>query len=136
MLLDFREIPEARKPNDALAAPAHWDRRDADFVTPLFAVPVDRLREAMVRIAAEEPRTHLVHLDKEASQAQFEQSSKIFKFKDIITVAFEPAEGGSTLAIYSRARLGYYDFGVNRRRVRRWLAALEAQLQPAERSET
>ena len=32
--------------------------------------------------------------------------------------------GGSALAIYSRARYGIRDFGVNQKRVERWLAAL------------
>jgi len=128
MLLDFQQIPVSRKPNDALAVPAHWARRDADFQTPVFDVSVERLREAVVKIASGEPRTHLVHLDKEASQAEFEQTTRWLRFRDVITVAFEAVDGGAGLAIYSRARVGYYDFGVNRRRVRRWLDALEAAL--------
>lgn len=131
MLLDFSTIPTSRKPNDALAVPASWSRRDADFESPVFDVSVQRLREAVVKIAAAEPRTNLLHLDREASQAQFEQSSRLFGFRDLITVAFEAVDGHATLAIYSRARSGYYDFGVNRRRVRRWLAALRAELADA-----
>ncbi len=46
-------------------------------------------------------------------------------------MAFEAVDGRATLAIYSHARSGYYDFGVNRRRVRRWLAALRAELADA-----
>lgn len=128
MLLDFTQIPTLRRPNDALAVPSSWTRRDADFASPQFEVPVDRLREAVVNVAAEEPRTNLVHLDREASQAEFEQRWRLPGFRDVITVAFEAADGGATLAIYSRARRGYYDFGVNRRRVRRWLQALQAEL--------
>jgi uncharacterized protein (DUF1499 family) len=39
-----------------------------------------------------------------------------------------PAGEGSTLAIYSRSLIGRSDLGVNRARVTRWLAALEASL--------
>jgi uncharacterized protein (DUF1499 family) len=40
-------------------------------------------------------------------------------------VQFIPiTETSSTLAVYSRARYGYYDFHVNENRVKKWLAAL------------
>lgn len=129
MLLDFDTIPRRRKPNSALAMPAHSARDDAELECPVFPATVEELRDAVVSIAAREPRTHLLHLDREAMQAEFEQSSKIFRFPDTITVAFEPVDAThATLSIYSRARLGYYDFGVNRRRVRRWLDLLLAKL--------
>lgn len=129
MLLDVSTIPARRRPNACFACPASWARPDADIRTPVFDVSVDRLREAVVAIAAAEPRTNLITLDRDARQAEFEQRSRLFGFPDRITVCFEAIpEGGSTLAIFSRARLGYYDFGVNHRRVRRWLVALGAEL--------
>lgn len=129
MLLDFETIPRTRKPNCALALPAHAGRDDADLKSPTFQATVEQLRDAVVSIAAHEPRTHLLHLDREAMQAEFEQSSKIFRFPDTITVAFEAMDATrATLSIYSRARLGYYDFGVNRKRVRRWLDLLAGKL--------
>ncbi len=125
MLLDFAQIPQRRPPRACLACPAHWGRSDADLTTPVFAVPMEMLRESLVRIAAREPRTHLVALDREARQAAFVQRSRLFRFPDDITVQFDSLESGrATLAIYSRARHGYHDLGVNRRRVRRWLDAL------------
>ena len=36
--------------------------------------------------------------------------------------------GGVALMLSSKARYGMMDFGVNRRRVKRWLTALEARL--------
>ena len=129
MLLDFDRIPARRRPNGCLACPAAWQRADADLTTPVFAVPVARLREAVVAIAARAARTNLMHLDKAAMQAEFEQRSRVFGFPDTITVAFEAVGGdAATLAIYSRARHGIYDFGVNRRRVQGWLAALRDEL--------
>lgn len=129
MLLDFTTIPARRRPNACLACPPSWNRSDADIHTALFSVPVSRLREAVVAIASREPRTHLLSLDREASQAEFEQRSRILGFVDTITVAFEAASNDtSTIAIYSHSRTGYYDLGVNRRRVRRWLAALANEL--------
>jgi len=129
MLLDIEAIPRSRKPNSALALPAHSARDDADLESPVYPVAVEKLRDALVAIASREPRTHLLHLDREAMQAEFEQSSKLFRFPDTITVAFEPVDAErATLAIYSRARFGYYDFGVNRKRVQRWLDLLTDEL--------
>jgi uncharacterized protein (DUF1499 family) len=130
MLLDFDTIPRKRKPNSALALPAHSPRDDADLQSPVFQTTVEQLRDAVVSIAAHEPRTHLLHLDREAMQAEFEQSSRIFRFPDTITVAFEAVDAShASVSIYSRAKLGYYDFGVNRKRVRRWLDLLARKLE-------
>ncbi len=37
-------------------------------------------------------------------------------------------DGRSTAALFSRAGVGYWDLGVNRRRLHDWLAALQARL--------
>lgn len=129
--LDFDRIPTARKPNDALAVPAHWQRWDADFECPVFETSVDRLRETVVKLASVDPRTNLLRLNRGASQAVFEQKSKFLGFRDRIAVVFEALDRGATLAIYSQAQSGYYDFGVNRRRIRRWLDTLRTELDPA-----
>jgi uncharacterized protein (DUF1499 family) len=130
MLLDFDTLPRKRKPNSALALPAHSPRDDAELKSPVFQATVEQLRDAVVSIAAHEPRTHLLHLDREAMQAEFEQSSRIFRFPDTITVAFEAVDAShASVSIYSRAKLGYYDFGVNRKRVQRWLNLLARTLE-------
>jgi uncharacterized protein (DUF1499 family) len=55
--------------------------------------------------------------------------SKAFHFPDFIDVeAVALAPGQTALAIYSRAKYGIRDFGVNRARTERWLAALKAAL--------
>lgn len=129
MLLDFQNLTRTGKPNDALALPSTWDDRDrADLRAPVFRVAPDRLREAVLAIASREPRTVLVHLDEAAQQAEFEQRSALFGFRDTITVGIFGVDGASSLAIYSRSNLGYSDLGVNRRRVRRWLQALGQEL--------
>ena len=48
------------------------------------------------------------------------------RFPDTVDVEVFPAgENQSTLAIYSRSLIGRKDFGVNRARITRWLAALD-----------
>lgn len=51
--------------------------------------------------------------------------SLIFNFPDIIWAQVRPAgAGNSELLLYSRSLYGRSDFGVNRRRVETWLAAV------------
>ena len=52
------------------------------------------------------------------------QRSRVIGFPDAISVSARPDGKGSRLSIWSRSRYGQYDFGVNRARVERWLAAL------------
>jgi uncharacterized protein (DUF1499 family) len=48
------------------------------------------------------------------------------RFPDTIDVEVVPVgDDKSTLAIYSRSLVGRSDFGVNRARIARWMAALE-----------
>ncbi len=52
----------------------------------------------------------------------------VFLFKDDVALAIEPHEEGAALHIRSASRVGYRDFGVNRRRVKRFFAELEKLL--------
>jgi len=80
-------------------------------------------------VALAEPRTTLLAEDRKARQLSLVQKSKTFRFPDFITAEAVPQAGGETaLAIYSRAKYGIRDFGVNRARIERWLAALKREL--------
>ena len=61
-------------------------------------------------------------------QAQWVERSALANFPDIIAAELHAAPGGAGLFLYSRSLFGWSDFGVNRRRVERWLAAFEAAL--------
>ena len=113
MLLDFSKLTLPRWPNHCLAAPASWDGPAGQVTTLDYPVPLKRLREALVAVAAAEPRTNLLRLDKEALQAEFEQRSEVCGVRYRITVAFiERGEGASTLALYSHSQVGLLDLGV------------------------
>lgn len=129
MILDFRRLAPRRTPNRCLATPAAWQRRDADLTTPEFAVSAARLREALDAVMAREPRTRVIGVDEEAGQIEYEQRTRWLGFPDRVTVAIvDLGNGRSSVAIYSRSQKGAWDLGVNRRRVRRWLIALEREL--------
>lgn len=49
-------------------------------------------------------------------------------FRDDVTVRVEPAEGGSRVIVRSRSRVGRSDLGVNARRIRAFLRALDREI--------
>ena len=116
--------------NWALIAPAGKSLPGAARSAPAFSADLDSLRRALRQAAAAEPKTVL--LAEEGGCLRFRARSRLFGFPDHIDVQLlEPEPGRVSLAIFSRARYGLYDFGVNRRRARRWLRAVEAALDHA-----
>ncbi|MDF2690080.1 MAG: hypothetical protein K0Q80_3046, partial [Microvirga sp.] len=51
--------------------------------------------------------------------------TRFMRFPDTVVVqVFDRGEDASTLALYSRSQVGRSDFGVNRRRIERWVARI------------
>jgi len=128
--IDFAMLRRRRRPNDSLAAPEGAAMRAmADLPAPDFPVDAAALADAVRAVALSEPRTELLREDGGRGQMEFRQRSRVFGFPDLVTVQVVPrGEGRSSLFVWSRARYGIRDFGVNRARVRRWLAALAPRL--------
>ena len=115
--LDFKTLRPSRAPNQVLVLPPGFEAA----ATP----------DATSQLAPGAPRPELGRGDGGNGQAAFVARSRIFRFPDRITVAVfaMPGEGErSALAIWSRAVYGRRDFGVNRRRIERWLAKLTETL--------
>ena len=132
-LLDMGQIARPTSPNSALFAPA--DVRPApDVVTPVYEVAAQRLYEAVLVIAAAQPRTFAAATCPARRQAHFVARSAWFNFPDLITAQVdERGPAASTLTLYSRSVYGYSDLGANRRRLDAWLSALPTILmQPTE----
>ena len=122
-------IAELRSPlpgNAALACPPDYCAAAEAIPSPIFAVRWEQLFEYWVDALAEEPRVAAAASDPEQRRFSIIQHSALFRFPDIVTVEFVPLEGDrSSLAVYSRARYGRGDFGVNRKRVLDWLGKLQ-----------
>lgn len=53
--------------------------------------------------------------------------SPVLNFPDIVSAQVLPGPGrASRIVLYSRSLYGYSDLGANRRRLRSWLAAIDA----------
>ncbi|HEY8564995.1 MAG TPA: DUF1499 domain-containing protein [Beijerinckiaceae bacterium] len=126
--VDFARLRRPLTPNDALACPADVCPAKADLVPPDYPVAADRLRAIIAEVALAEPRTELVYSARWEEQDRYVARSRVLRFPDTIDVmVVSRGEERSTLALYSRAQLGLYDFGVNRRRLARWLDGVTAR---------
>lgn len=120
----IRDLRAPLPENGALACPPGYCDLAGAIASPVFAVATDRLRRDFARVAAGEPR--VITLKDEPRRLVLLQRSALFRFPDIVVAEFVPlGPERSSVAIYSHARYGRADFGVNRSRIERWLKRLE-----------
>jgi uncharacterized protein (DUF1499 family) len=123
MSIDFDTLKVGIAPNYYLMLPRHIKAHArSDAYSPIFTVAVSDLVRLFLKAIRYEPKVTLLSFDKDKLQFDFIQRSLIIGFPDDITVRFYGYENQkSTLALYSRSRYGFYDMGVNKRRVQRWV---------------
>ena len=111
--------------NDALICPAsHCPNATADQQAKVYPLAPADLLARLKQIALAEPDTKELAPDRDRT-ARFVQYTRLMRYPDTIDVEVIPiGENQSTLALYSRSLVGRKDFGVNRARLQRWLAAL------------
>jgi uncharacterized protein (DUF1499 family) len=123
------KIPETRPRNLFIAAPGDTGSGPPDLLLAPYACPPARLYAALRDVALAEPRTVLQSEAPEEFHMSFVQRTKFWRFPDDVVAQIEATEdGGAALTLSSKARYGVEDFGVNKRRVKRWLAALRERL--------
>jgi uncharacterized protein (DUF1499 family) len=120
--VDPRTAPGTGKPNAWRIGPPGSTGIDAE--APVYRLAPEALAKRLDAIAIAEPRARRLAGSPEAGFVTYVHRSRVFGFPDYTSVRVEPAEGGTTLAIFARARFGTSDLGVNRARVERWLATL------------
>lgn len=127
--VDFATLVRRASPNDALACPKGHCTAANDLESPEFAVDVRALRQALAAAMVSEWRLQRVGTDERSGRDRYIQRSMLLGFPDTIVVQFMELPGGrSALALYSRSKLGYGDFGANRARIDRWLGKLAAEI--------
>lgn len=123
--LDWENLRPADSPNGWLLVPKDSEIHRFDEVAPIYDVAPDILANAWKSVLAEQPRTKIVAVSDDGLQIEALQESAVFGFVDLISARISMlSENRSTIAVYSRSTVGYWDFGVNKRRVRDWLEAL------------
>lgn len=124
--LDFKSLRRPSSPNHWLVAPRDADPSlRADVVAPVLAVPAPQLVRAWTVVVEDQPRTRLLAVSKDGLQVEAEQRSAVFGFVDRISFRAVPVDQDrSTFYAYSRSQVGYWDVGVNRRRLDGWIGQL------------
>ena len=105
-------------PNHHLIRPA-----GGDGVAPIYAMTPAELAAALDRIARADG-ARLLAGDVEEGHMTYISRSPAFGFPDYTSLRVVPAGTGATFAALARARFGRSDMGVNRARLKRWMAAL------------
>jgi uncharacterized protein (DUF1499 family) len=126
--LDFSALERPGSPNHWLVAPADsLPRAEPDVVAPELPLAAPQLAEQWIAVVEAQPRTRVVAVSDDGLQVEAEQRSAVFRFVDRVSFRAVPlADGNSSFMAYSRSLLGYYDFGVNRRRLGDWVDGLTA----------
>jgi uncharacterized protein (DUF1499 family) len=124
-MIDLRTTQRSGKPNQFIAAPENYLATEtADMVPPVYAAAPDALLTRLkTHLGAEK---HVSDVRAEGHRLSYVARIPLFGFKDDVDIEVLLADGGSTLAVFSRSRVGHSDLGVNGRRVRKLLSALES----------
>ena len=117
--ISFKSLKRPPKPNTCLVAPAnHCLASERDFEPPIFDLTPQGLHQKLQDTIGAERQWGSLVSDKDQLRLKFIATTSFLRFKDDIDIEVIPVgETQSTLAIYSRSRVGYSDLGANRKRV-------------------
>jgi uncharacterized protein (DUF1499 family) len=127
--VDFPSLARPGSPNTHLVAPAGLClEAESDDTAPEFEMSAKELFAIVRRIVRSDSSFRKIEEDAEGLRLHFVAVTPILRFKDDVDIAVlsTNADGkakapGSTLAVYSRSRLGHSDLGANARRVSKLL---------------
>ena len=130
MFTDFSQLQRPSVPNNWLIAPAY----DAaallsnSVATVVHSTPIE-LAATWRTVVEAQPRTRTIAVSDDGLRVEVEQRSALFGFIDRISFqALASDDGHATFYAYSRSQTGYWDLGVNRRRLTAWVEELLAQV--------
>lgn len=124
-IIDFATLQRADTPNQYLTCPNNLCPAYIDDLPPVYAASVAEVRSAWEAMLQAEPRVTELRRSADGTQIDYVQRSRLLKFPDLITIRFIALdEKRTTLAIYSRSIYGEGDMGVNKARIRGWVAKL------------
>jgi hypothetical protein len=126
---DLRTVKRPDAPNNYLICPKGLCNGPVDEEGPTVDPPTEKVLVAALKVASLEPDTSPAEVNAGMAQIVFVQRTPWLRFPDIVRVQAIPAAAGKTgVALYSQSVYGRYDFGVNKARARRWMAAIKAEL--------
>jgi uncharacterized protein (DUF1499 family) len=124
-MIELRTLKRPTSRNHYLIAPKDFIGPAGNEEAPVFPMPAAKLFQVIRKVVSAQPRTVIVEEDASRMALEAYQKTPLLHFTDDATIEAMPlGSRHSTLALYSRSRVGYTDFGTNRRRARLWLAEI------------
>ncbi|MCZ4298327.1 DUF1499 domain-containing protein [Henriciella marina] len=128
-LLAFETLERPDTPNTFLVLPAGMaSTAHPDEISPVYDEPAEALYQRLKMLAVGKDRwTIAAHGDNEM-QLEIVAATKLLKFKDDLSIRVVSAKDRAQtaeIAVYSRSRLGKYDFKANQKRVQTLLSELK-----------
>jgi uncharacterized protein (DUF1499 family) len=125
--LDPLEAPTSGRGNAWWVVTEGLGRETPDAHAPAYASSAVDLARAVDAFMLTQPSTSRLAGSPELLRMTYVQRSRYMRFPDYVTVrTVDLGDGTSGIAVWSRARYGYSDLGVNRLRVEKLLAGLQA----------
>ncbi len=117
--VDPETVEKGARPNQYLMR----DGQDTDSM--IFDMEPADLAAKFDQIALAQPKVSVLAGRAEDGHVTYVQRTNLMAYPDYISVKITAENGGkSRLSIYSRSRFGRSDLGVNKARVKAWIAAL------------
>jgi hypothetical protein len=127
-MFDLKNLQRKPDSRSCLSAPKGW-RNDSDRTSPVFPLPPEDLWVIWTQVTAHSKRIVESKLDPETMQSFHVQLTPTLRFPDEVRAEIVGLpDGSSSIAVYSQSRYGLYDFGVNRKRLDRWLERLDRRV--------
>lgn len=123
--IDFGHLKRSDTPNDYLVAPADLTPARPDRIAPVYDLTPAALFAKVTMLLEMDKSYHEIETDAELLAIKAVAVTPILRFRDDVNIRVVAAEGGASLAIYSRSRIGMGDMGTNRKRVDALLRRLE-----------
>lgn len=122
----FRDLKRSSSPNDWLIAPDSFPAQP-DERAPIFLVSVQRLRAIFDQSVSQ--MKHVRETRRDADISFYVVETPLLHFKDDACFQFiSLGPTSSTVAAYSASRVGYWDLGTNRKRLKSWLEILSQKI--------
>lgn len=122
---DLQNLTLPTSANYYLVCPKGFCNVQPNEYSQVYNVSAEDLFNAWNQVVSKQIYMDITGTIPEKAQYEYVQRSIVFGFPDYITVEFIAISNySSTLAIYSRSRYGFYDFGVNKKRVQKLLGQL------------
>lgn len=111
------------------AAETQPNAPDPRLRTRLYPLSLETVWGAVVRLVDAQEGWTVRDVRPDAGLIEVEARTRLLRFTDDVTLRVRPGSGRRiAVDLTSRSRLGKADLGTNARRIRRFLAALDAEL--------